>query len=267
MDPPFSWEPLQVIPWIDEAVRICKTDGNIAIFNHPKTLISQLAEIERRSRSNVGKYNIYKGLELRDWITVQHNSAKPKLNSLSTRTMAIAIISKSSNRKIYVDKLQSLTCVYDPEGKGLITDHWIDIHHKPGHHGKFKILAFDQNFKHNTATAEWVMERLLNCFSQPGDVVYDCFGGSGTVPYLCEEYGIECRSVELDSIHFTIMVERLLQSQPKNRNFASYAKKATDKINELRSRTINRVGTSLQGSPENRREIVGSGTETVGKMG
>ena len=267
VDPPFEWEPLQLIQWIDQAVRVCKPNGNIAIFNHPLKLIIQLAEINRRAYSTVEKYNIYKGLTLVDWITVEHNSAKTKTNSLATRTMAIALLTKDrANRKFYVNKEKKLTSVYDPESRNIITDHWIEKKHKPGHHGKFSALPVmkDKNFKHSTATAAWVIEKLLYCLVRPTDLVYDCFGGSGTVPYLCNEYGIQCRSVELNQWHYTMMQERLARKKT-NRNFTKYASELLRKADELQGRTTNRLGTSLQGSTENRGEEL-ERSETNGKM-
>lgn len=265
MDPPFCWEPLQVIPWIDEAVRICKPDGNILIFNDQK-ITRQLAEIYRKADSKVERWNIYRGLDLKDFLTIQHTHARPKINALPNQTMLIAVLSKSPTRKLYTDLPRSLTNIWDPDGLGFLTNNWSEKKHRAGYHGKFKILAtdqtLDQNFKHSTATAEWAIETLLSCFARPGDVVYDCFGGAGTVPYLCEEYGINCRSVEIDRYHFTMMQERLLQSTTKNRDFASYAAKLLEKIDGMHSRKTDRLGTSLQGSAKNgEQSLERTGTE------
>ena len=253
IDPPFNWEPLQIIPWIDEAVRICKTEGNILLFNNSDAMYDQVAEIKRKSRSNIEKWNLYKGLEKRESIYLKYNYAKPKLNRLPCQTMTISIFSKSINRKLYANIPRLLTNIWDPEGLGYLTDNWSEREHKPGHHGKFDIIntGDNQNFKHSTATAEWVIENLLYCFARPEDIVYDCFGGAGTVPYLCNEYGINCRSIEIDEFNYTIMLDRILQSN-KNRNFASYAAQLVSKVNELQSRTTNRLGSSVSGSIENR---------------
>jgi DNA modification methylase len=183
--------------------------------------------------------------------------------------MFLAVLSKSSTRKLYNTLPRSLVNIWDPRSLGYITNNWSDINHKPGHHGKFDILDTNQedsSFRHSTATSATVIERLLHCFARPGDVVYDCFGGAGTVPFLCEEYGIQCRSVELDNKHFTIMQERLLKSTSKNRDFASFAAKLMEIADELSSGTTDRLGSSLQGSTQDRGEEVGSGTETIGKV-
>ena len=269
VDPPFNWEPMQIIPWVDEAVRICKPDGNIIVFNGGKKITRQLGEVYRKADSNVKKWNIYRDLDLRDFITVMHTHAKPKLNSLPTQSMFLAVLSKRIDRKLYTRIPKSLVNIWDPESLGFITDNWSRRNHRAGHHGKFSVLSVgeDQTFKHSTATAEWVIETVLNCYARPGDSVYDCFGGAGTVPYLCEEYGIKCRSVELDNKHFTIMQERLLKSTTKNRDFANFAAKLMDKVNGLQSRATDRLESGLQGSIENRGKILESGFETIRKMG
>lgn len=265
IDPPFNWNPLEVIPWVDEAVRICKPNGNIILFNDKK-ITKQLAEIYRKVDSDVNRWNIYKGLDLKDFLTIKHKHAKLKINALPNQTMLIAVLSKSSTRKFYAKIPKSLTNIWDPDGKEILTNNWSEKKHKVGHHGKFKILEtnsdLDKNFKHSTATAEWVIERLLSCYIRPGDVVYDCFGGAGTVPYLCEEYEIECRSVEKDKCNFNIMLERLLRSKSKNRIFATYARKITEKVNANKCGTNNGMGTSLSRSTENREQDLEQRTET-----
>ena len=41
MDPPFNWEPLQVIPWIDEAVRIYPNPANDIITVENTSLLNK----------------------------------------------------------------------------------------------------------------------------------------------------------------------------------------------------------------------------------
>lgn len=161
----------------------------------------------------------------------------------------------------FIQYQKKLTRTFNADINGIITDHWKEKSHKPGYHGTFKILS-DEKFKHSTATAEWVIEKLLYCFARPGDMVYDCFGGAGTVPYLCNEYGINCRSIEKDNFHYKIMLERIIKSN-KNRNFASYAKELMEKINASECGEDNWMGTSLQRSIENREQILEPNTETI----
>lgn len=50
--------------------------------------------------------------------------------------------------------------------------------------------------------------RILEDFSRPGDVVLDCFGGSGTTLIACNEVGRRCLMMELSPEYCEIIKER-----------------------------------------------------------
>ncbi len=50
---------------------------------------------------------------------------------------------------------------------------------------------------------------LVECYSEPGDVVADAFSGSGTTLVACEHLGRQCRAMELSPAYAAISLQRL----------------------------------------------------------
>lgn len=44
--------------------------------------------------------------------------------------------------------------------------------------------------------------------TQPGDIVADFFGGSGTTLIACEQLGRQCRMMELDPHYCDVIIDR-----------------------------------------------------------
>ena len=52
---------------------------------------------------------------------------------------------------------------------------------------------------------------ILQDFSEPGDIVLDCFGGSGTTLIACEQVGRRCFMMELSPEYCGIIIERYMK--------------------------------------------------------
>ena len=50
--------------------------------------------------------------------------------------------------------------------------------------------------------------RILEDFSKPGDIVLDCFGGSGTTLIACEQTGRKCLMMELSPEYCEVIINR-----------------------------------------------------------
>jgi DNA modification methylase len=62
--------------------------------------------------------------------------------------------------------------------------------------------------EHPTMKPVALIRRMLNNSTQPGDVVLDLFGGSGSTLIACETMGLKARLVELDERFADVIVER-----------------------------------------------------------
>jgi len=73
------------------------------------------------------------------------------------------------------------------------------------------VFEFDRptrNKEHPTMKPTELIEYLLNNSSKKGDVVMDCFGGSGSTLIACEQNRMKCRTIEFDPKYCDVIVER-----------------------------------------------------------
>lgn len=64
---------------------------------------------------------------------------------------------------------------------------------------------------HPTMKPTKLVSLALQYSSQPGDLVYDCFGGSGATLLACETMGRRCRMMELDPVYCDVIVRRFTE--------------------------------------------------------
>lgn len=53
-----------------------------------------------------------------------------------------------------------------------------------------------------------LVERGVSNSSQNGDIVYDCFSGSGTIIIACENLNRRCCAVEIDPGYCAVSIKR-----------------------------------------------------------
>jgi DNA modification methylase len=58
-------------------------------------------------------------------------------------------------------------------------------------------------------------EHFVETFSNPGEVVYEPFCGTGTTMLACERLGRECRAVELSPVYVACTLERMHKAYPE----------------------------------------------------
>lgn len=81
------------------------------------------------------------------------------------------------------------------------------------------VLEFNRpmrNADHPTMKPLGLLEYHLECSSKPGAVVFDGFGGSGSLLISCEKTGRQARVVELDPRYVDVHVRRYLQFMRDN---------------------------------------------------
>lgn len=81
------------------------------------------------------------------------------------------------------------------------------------------VLNFDRpsrNADHPTMKPLDILEYLLACSSKEDDVVFDGFGGSGSLLIACEKTQRSCHSVELDPAYVDVHVRRFAQFMRDN---------------------------------------------------
>jgi hypothetical protein len=64
------------------------------------------------------------------------------------------------------------------------------------------------DYVHPTQKPVELIERALTNSSKPGDVIHDCFGGSGSTLIACEKIGRRAHLMELDPKYCDVIIKR-----------------------------------------------------------
>lgn len=212
--------------WLAEAIRIVKPGGSLFVFNLPEWLI------------HYGAYLNREGMRFRHWIACRMPKAFPRGKKLSPAHYGLLYYTKGEPRtfnRVYIpipvcrhcgkeirdygghrNKLNerglNLMDVFDaPEDVWERIEHsdhgelwtpaedmWDDI--PPVRHGKYKTRGANE-------LAPLMLERIIALATDPGDLVIDPFGGSGTTYYAAEKLHRQWLGIEIGDT--TPAVQRL----------------------------------------------------------
>lgn len=182
--------------WVAEGVRTLTDGGAFYLFNLPKWNIL------------LGNYLASLGMTFRHWIAVELSSSLPIRGRLYPSHYSLLYYTKGEPRifrRIRTPIEQCRHCggeirdygghrkAMNPNGVSL-KDVWTDI--PPVRHKKFKPKSRTSN-----SISTKIMDRVIEMSTEPGDLVLDPFGGSGTTYAVCEHrkrkwIGIEKGDIE-----------------------------------------------------------------------
>lgn len=97
-----------------------------------------------------------------------------------------------------VDKWVPYTREYAPEApERPWATIWTDVHTSRQTKAHLKTMFPDEGTQFSTPKPELLLERIIHIASNPGDIVLDCFGGSGTTAAVAHKMGRRWVTVEL----------------------------------------------------------------------
>lgn len=167
--------------WIKEAARTLKPGGAFFIYNIPKWNIP------------LGNFLHEEGLLFRHWIAVNIKLSLPIQGRLYPSHYSILYYTKGKPRVFRKIRTPIELCRHcggeikdyggrrnamNPKGVNL-TDVWNDV--PPVRHRKYKSSDRSAN-----ALSSKILDRVIDMSTEPGDLVVDPFGGSGTTFAVCE---------------------------------------------------------------------------------
>jgi site-specific DNA-methyltransferase (adenine-specific) len=188
--------------WVRECVRVLKPGGSLFIYNLPKWNIP------------IGAYLNDLAMEFRHWIGIEISACLPIPGRLHPSHYSLLYYSKGKPKTFRRIRTPILTCRHcggeikdygghrgamNPNGVTL-KDVWTDI--PPVRHWKFKSKNREAN-----ALSTKILDRVVEMSTQPGDVVLDPFGGSGTTFVVCEKRERHWIGMEID--YANEIIERL----------------------------------------------------------
>ena len=181
--------------WIDEGVRTLTEGGAFFLFNLPKWNIP------------LGGYLASRGMIFRHWIAVELSSCLPIRGRLYPSHYSLIYYTKGDPRVFRRIRTPIERCRHcggeikdygghrkamNPNGVNL-KDIWTDI--PPVRHKKFK----PQSRAANSISTK-ILDRVIEMSTEPGDLVLDPFGGSGTTYAVCEQRGRKWIGMEIGDI-------------------------------------------------------------------
>lgn len=181
--------------WLVECVRVLKDGGSLFLYNLPKWNI------------HLGGFLTEQGLDFRHWIAVEQKNGLPITGRLYPAHYSLLYYSKGKPTRFKRIRTPIETCRHcggeirdygghrdamNPLGVNL-KDVWTDI--PPVRHRRFKSDARSAN-----SLSTKVLERVIEISTQPGDLVLDPFGGSGTTYSVCEQRHRHWIGVEIEDV-------------------------------------------------------------------
>lgn len=177
--------------WLDEMVRTLKPGGSLFLWNIPKWNLPLGGHLGEK-------------LTFRHWITVDIKYSLPIQGRLYPSHYSLLYFAKGKKPAIFhPDRIPTPCCRHcggelrdyggykdkmNPKGVSL-SDVWSDI--PPVRHAKYKR-------RNANALALKLMDRIISMASDPGSLVLDPFGGSGTTFVAAELTGRRWIGSELD---------------------------------------------------------------------
>ena len=179
--------------WLAECVRVLKPGGSLFLYNLPKWNVL------------LGAFLNEQRLDFRHWIAIEISAGLPIRGRLHPSHYSLLYYSKGKPKTFYRIRTPILTCRHcgrevkdygghrhamNPNGVTL-KDVWTDI--PPVRHWKFKSKARRAN-----ALSTKILDRVIDMSTEPGDLVVDPFGGSGTTFVVCESKHRHWIGAEID---------------------------------------------------------------------
>ena len=181
--------------WMAEGVRTLADGGAFFVYNLPKWNI------------HLAVYLTELGMSFRHWIAIEHSSCLPIQGRLYPSHYSLIYFAKGKPRIFKRIRTPIQTCRHcggeikdygghrramNPNGVNL-KDVWTDI--PPVRHSKFKPHQRAAN-----AISTKILDRVIEMSTEPGDLVLDPMGGSGTTYAVCEQRHRRWIGVEIGDI-------------------------------------------------------------------
>lgn len=181
--------------WISECVRVLAPGGALFIYHLPRWNIE------------LGAYLNVLGMSFRHWIAIEQNGRLPIPGRLYPSHYSMLYYTKGKPLTFRRIRTPILVCRHcggeikdygghrkamNPNGVNL-KDVWTDI--PPVRHGKFKSSRREAN-----SLSTKILDRVIEMSTEPGQIVLDPFGGSGTTYAVCEQRARRWLGIELGDI-------------------------------------------------------------------
>ncbi len=199
--------------WIDKVIPKIKENGSIYIFNTPY------------NSAFILQYLVQKGLNFQNWITWdKRDGLGSARRRFSNGQETILFFTKGTKHTFNYDDVrvpyESTERIEHAMKKGILKNgkRWFpnpkgrlcgEVWHITSERHKNKVNGKLQKMDHLTPKPLDLIERIIKASSNPGDVVLDCFAGSGTTAVAAKKLQRNFLCCELDKEYVEVARKRL----------------------------------------------------------
>ena len=196
--------------WLDGVINSLKTTGSLYVFNTPYNCAYIL------------RYLVSVGMKYRNWITWDKRDGVGYTKSHYPRRQETILFFTMSDE--YTFNPDDVRVPYESETRvksGVIKDgkRWFpnpkgrlrgDVWHVTSERHKTKVNGKTMKLPHITPKPLDLIEALVKASSNEGDLVLDCFLGSGTTAVACKKLDRRFIGTEADTEFFAITKNRVI---------------------------------------------------------
>ncbi|MCK9443382.1 MAG: site-specific DNA-methyltransferase [Tissierellaceae bacterium] len=178
--------------WLSEAHRVLKDTGTMYVFMGMR-YISYIYMILEKELN----------MEFNSWITWHYTQGLGKIKGFSSRHDDILMFTKSTEYTFNLDNIRIPQKYYRKINNMRGAN--------PGNVWTFSHMHYcnKNRKKHPTQKPEAIYERMILASSNEGDLVLDCFAGSGTALRVSQQLNRRCIGIENNPEYVQMITERL----------------------------------------------------------
>ena len=199
----FSW----CDRWISEISRVLKPGGILSILNIPLWSIRHFKHLKSIGELQFHDWITWEGLSLPVRMIMPSNYVIINFSKGQSKTLPLTGINDSFNESIYALKesfCSRKSCVNKRkknliQDRELITNLWWDVH---------RLKHNSRRVDHPCQLPPLLMKRLIETYTNKGDIVLDPFNGAGTTTLVADLLQRKYVGIELDNYYHNIAKER-----------------------------------------------------------
>lgn len=212
--------------WIKECFRILDKDGHIFIFQPKDTPIKEILENNDFEIRNIivwGKKNplpqfqkisFLSAMEFGVWATKNGSKRRDEtfnftlqkeMHNLQLEEEPLENLSKEELINI-IQRIVNVNLLNEEKNEVIFSENGVEIYRSP-------IVMGKEKTKHTTQKPLSLTKKIISLFTNEGDLVVDCFGGSGTTCVSAKSLNRSCISIEKEKEYFDIEVDRIKKTE------------------------------------------------------
>lgn len=208
--------------WIKECFRILDKDGHIFIFQPKDTPIKAILEDNDFEIRNIivwakknplpqfQKISFLSAMEFGVWATKNGSKRKDEtfnftiqkeMHNLQLEEQPLEDLSKDELINI-IQKIINVNLLNEEKNEVILSEHGVEVYRSP-------IVMGKEKTKHTTQKPLSLTRKMISLLTNEGDLIIDCFGGSGTTAVSAKSLNRSCISIEKEEEYFDIEVDRI----------------------------------------------------------